>query len=164
MTADDATMTDDEAAWHRRIAVGQFNRAWDLIDLPDRSADQESEMLLAAVTSRWHWGEIGTAENLAAGEWQVAHVAALIGHGHLARRFAERNLAIAEQEGWTGWQLASANEAMARASAVLGDLDACDRYAEAAERALAAEPDPDNAAVVRGQLDTIERDGGAIDG
>lgn len=158
MTTDDDSTTEDEAAWHRRIAVEQFNRTWDLIDLPERTADQEAEMLLAAATSRWHWGEIGTVENVAAGDWQVAHVAALVGLGDLASRFAERNLAIAEQEGWTGWRLASANEAMARASAVLGDLDACDRYTEAAERALADEPDQDNVAVVRGQLDTIERD------
>ncbi len=159
----DDVISEDERAWHRRIAVEQFNRTWDLIDLPERSADQDAEMLLAATTSRWHWAQIGTAENVAAGDWQVSHVAALSGYGDLAAHFAARNLAIAEQEGWMDWRLASANEAMARACAVRGDLDACDRYIADAERALADEPDPDNAAVVRGQLATIDRGGEAVD-
>ncbi len=159
----EAAITEDERAWHRQVAVEQFNRTWDLIDLPERSADQDAEMLLAATTSRWHWARIGTAENVAAGDWQVSHVASLLGHGDLAAHFAASNLAIAEREGWTDWRLASANEAMARACAVRGDLDACGRYIAAAERALEDEPDPDNAAVVRGQLATIDRGGEAGD-
>lgn len=149
-------MTDeDRAAWHRQVAVEQFNRTWDLIDNEDRSADDDAEMLLAAATSRWHWAKIGQPENVAAGDWQVAHVASLLGHAGLAKTFAARNLAIAEREGWTGWQLASAHEGMARACATAGDADGRERHVAAAERALSDEDDPDNAAVVRDQLATI---------
>lgn len=150
--------SDDVAAWHRQVAVEQFNRTWDLIDLADRSPGDEAEMLLAAATSRWHWAKVGTAENVAAGDWQVAHVAALLGHGELSRGFAARNLDAAIEGGWTGWQLASAHEGMARANATLGDRAARDHHMAEAERALADEPDPDNAAVVRQQLASIDQD------
>ena len=84
-------MADHDEEWHREIAKQQFNRCWDLIDLTERSPDDEVEMLLAAMTSRWHWGRVGGAEQQATGDWQIAHVASLLGHGELARTFAARN-------------------------------------------------------------------------
>lgn len=156
--SDDSIDDAAVAAWHRQVAVEQFNRTWDLIDLAERTADDDAEMLLAAATSRWHWAKVGTAENVAAGDWQVAHVAALLGHGDLSHAFASRNLAAATHGGWTGWQLASAHEGMARASAVVGDHAARDQHVTEAERALADEPDPDNAAVVRQQLASIDQE------
>ncbi len=108
---------DERRDWLREVAVGQFNAAWDLIDKTDRSAEDDGAMVLAAATSRWHWGQVGGPEQTATGDWQVAHVACLLGLGELAALFASRNLATAEAEGWDGWRLASAHEAMARACA-----------------------------------------------
>lgn len=143
------------AAWHRKVAVGQFNAAWDLIDKSDRSADEDAEMLLAAVTSRWHWAKIGTAENVAAGDWQIAHVAAHLGYSELSLAFATRNLDAAVEHGWSGWRLASAHEGVARAWAVSGDEAKVAEHVTAAERALESEDDPDSAQVVVDQLATI---------
>lgn len=110
-------MADHDEEWHREIAKQQFNRCWDLIELAERSPDDEVDMLLAAMTSRWHWGQVGGAEQIATGDWQVAHVTSLLGHGELVRTFAARNLAAAEMLGFTGWLLVSAHEGMARACA-----------------------------------------------
>ena len=63
-------MADHDEEWHREIAKQQFNRCWDLIELAERSPDDEVVMLLAAMTSRWHWGQIGGAEQIATGDWQ----------------------------------------------------------------------------------------------
>ena len=58
-------MADHDEEWHREIAKQQFNRCWDLIELAERSPDDEVDMLLAAMTSRWHWGQVGGAEQIA---------------------------------------------------------------------------------------------------
>jgi len=132
-----------------------FNAAWDLIDQPSRTADEDVELLLRAAASRWHWGQAGGPEEVATGDWQVAHAASLLGLGDLALLFARRNLDAATAHGWTGWRLASAHEGMARACAVAGDRDARDRHVAEAERALAAEPDAESRDLIASQLATI---------
>ena len=145
-------MSDDV---HRQIGVERFNATWDLIDRPDRSADDDVELLLSAMTSRWHWGQVGGPEEISTGDWQVAHAAALLGLGDLALLFARRNLTTAEAQGWTGWRLASAHEGMARACAVAGDADGRARHLDAARAALDAEPDAEERQVIADQLATV---------
>ncbi len=149
-------MEDDERrAWHREVAVGQFNAAWDLIDKTDRSPEDDGAMVLAAATSRWHWGQVGGPEQTATGDWQVAHVACLLGLGEMAALFASGNLATAEAEGWEGWRLASAHEGMARACATRGDDEGRSHHVAAARSALEREPDPEDRAVVEEQLASL---------
>lgn len=143
--------------WSRRLARDLFNRTWELIEKPDRTGDEDVEMLLCAMASRWHWGEIGGSEPVATGDWQVAHVASLLGLGELAVTFAKRHLASALDERWDGWRLASAYEGMARACAALGDAAGLARHYAEAEAALAHEPDEDDRAVIESQLATIPR-------
>jgi len=150
--ADDAPIPDEV---HRQLGRELFNATWDLIDKVDRSAADDDAMLLSAAASRWHWELVGTAEQLATGDWQLAHVACLVGDGELARRFAQRNLDIAEREQWDGWRLASAHEGMARAYAVRGDRDACNRHIDAARAALEHEASAEERAVIEEQLATI---------
>jgi hypothetical protein len=140
---------------HREIGVDRFNATWDLIDKQDRSADDDVELLLSAMTSRWHWGRVGGPEEISTGDWQVAHAASLVGLGDLALLFARRNLATAEAQGWSGWRLASAHEGVARACAVGGDRTGRDEHVAAAEAALAAEPDDEERQIVAEQLATV---------
>ncbi len=146
---------DERRAWHREVAVGQFNAAWDLIDKADRTVEDDAAMVLAAATSRWHWGQVGGTEQIATGDWQVAHVACLLGLGELAALFAARNLAAADAEGWDGWRLASAHEGMARACATRGDAEGRSLHVEAARSALEREPDPEERVVVDEQLASL---------
>ena len=140
---------------HRQIGVERFNATWDLIDRADRSADDDVELLLSAMTSRWHWGQVGGPEEISTGDWQVAHAASLLGLGDLALLFARRNLATAEAQGWSGWRLASAHEGMARAFAVAGDAGGRARHLDAARIALDAEPDAEERQVIADQLATV---------
>jgi hypothetical protein len=151
----DPQKVDEQGRWHRAFAVGQFNGCWELIDEPDRSPDQDLEMVLRAMTSRWHWSRIGGAEEIAAGDWQVAHAASLVGWGDVAMTFASRNLAVADELGWSGWRLASAHEGMARAFATTGDRAARDRHVALAEEALASEPDVEDRDLIASQLATV---------
>lgn len=141
---------------HREIGGQRFNATWDLIDKgAARSADDDVEMLLSAMTSRWHWGQVGGPEEIATGDWQVAHAASLLGLGDVALLFARRNLAIAETEGWDGWRLASAHEGMARACAANGDAAGRSQHLAAASAALANEPDAEETQIITEQLATV---------
>ena len=66
-------------ATRRALAVGLFNYTWTLLENPDRTKEQDDEMLHAAHASRYHWGEVGEAVNLSRGEWQVSRVYSVLG-------------------------------------------------------------------------------------
>jgi hypothetical protein len=125
--------------WHRKTAARLFNGAWDLIEKNDRSGDDEVEMLLRAFASRWHWGQVGGSLQVSSGDWQIAHVASLMGLDQLALLFASRCLEAVEGDGSAGWRLASAHEGMARAYACAGD---CEAHATCASQRRRSPPSP----------------------
>ena len=57
---------------HRRLADELFNHAWELLEKPDRTREEDEELIHAAHASRYHWGVAGTALNHARGDWQIA--------------------------------------------------------------------------------------------
>ena len=74
--ADPALASDEErAAWHRSFAVATFNRSWELLEQPERSSDDDAELLATAFASRWHWSQAGNDQNQALGDNQIAKVA-----------------------------------------------------------------------------------------
>jgi hypothetical protein len=152
--ADDEDRTSEEG-WHRHFAVARFNATWELIERSDRTPDEDLLMLLSAMTSRWHWESVGGEQQRRNGDWQVAHVASLLGFGDVALRFAQRTLASAEAGHLDGWELASAHEGMARAYAALGDAEGRARHAQAAQAALDREPDAEDRDVIASQLATV---------
>ena len=140
---------------HLLFGVGLFNQCWELINKPDRTENENVEMLLRAMASRWHWEQVGGPEQVATGDWQVAHVASLLGLGDLAVTFATRNLDMTSSSEWDGWRLASAHEGMARACAAAGDAEGYERHAAEAARVLEDESDPENRRHVADQLASI---------
>ena len=42
---------------HRYFSAECFNRAWDLIELPARTPEQDRTMLQLGLTSLWHWSQ-----------------------------------------------------------------------------------------------------------
>jgi hypothetical protein len=140
---------------HRASAVASFNGAWELIDLPDRTPEQNRRMLTLAFAARWHWGEIGTAENIAVSDWQVGHAAALAGEVSLAKTFSAAAYEVARSDDLPDWLRASSAEGMARACAVDGDRAGYDRYAEEARTLIAGLEDEEDRALITGQLASI---------
>ena len=144
---------DEEVArWHRRFAVELFNRSWDLLEQADRSPDEDAEMLAAAFGSAWHWRQVGTAENRALGDHQIAKVASHVGQPALALHYARRALEAIELGHFGDWQVAAAYEGMARASAVAGDRSGRDYWVQRCTVALGAVPDAADRSVVAEQL------------
>lgn len=140
---------------HRAVAVQLFNQVWTMLEDKDRSVEADDRMLHAAHASRYHWGQVGTAEQLAVGEWQCSRVYAVLGRGEPSLYHAQRALAIAEGPELPDWLRASAMEGLARASAVAGDETEARRWATAARSAADAIEDPEDREVVMGDLATL---------
>ena len=143
---------DDAVRWHRRFAVELFNRSWDLLEQPDRSPDDDAELLAAAFGSAYHWGRVGTAENRALADHQIAKAASGAGQPALALHYARRALEAIELGRLGDWQVAAAYEGMARASAAAGDVAGRDYWVQRCTVALGAVPDAADRSVVAEQL------------
>lgn len=113
---------------HRKIAIDLFNFVWTLLDKPDRTVEDNDQMIHAAHASRYHWSQVGTAVNLARGEWQVSRVYAVLNRPEPAQYHARRCLDICLENQIGDFDLAYAYEALARASAIAGQPGECDRY------------------------------------
>jgi hypothetical protein len=141
-----------EGAERRRMASDFFNRVWELLEKPDRTREQDDEMLHGAHASRALWAGISTTTNLVRGEWQCSRVYAVLGRAEPALWHASRCLELAEDaEAGTlaDFDLPFAYEALARASALAGErehalswlergADAALRITEADDRELVA--------------------------
>jgi DNA-binding transcriptional MerR regulator len=151
------SLTDLDGATHRALGAALFNHVWTLLEKPDRSPAETDEMIHAAHASRFHWSRADGAEpfNLARGEWQCSRVYAVLGRGEPALWHARRCVAINEANGTADWDIASAYEAMARASAVAGDPGAAADWKAKATAALDGIADQDDREVIEGDLATL---------
>ena len=111
------------AHWHRTMGPMAFNRAWELLDRSQLDAGEEEEMLAATFAQRYHWYEVGEPRNWAIADWQVSRVTAVLGQADLARRFGLRSLEVAQAHNLGPFLEGFAHEAIARAAAVVDDVD-----------------------------------------
>jgi len=139
----------------REEAIAAFNRAWELIDRPDRSPDDDDDMLAAAFASRYLWDSIGGDEQRAVGDWQIAHVASLLGCAALALSRAERALERVVRNSWTDWRLASCYEGMARAHATAGNAAQRDRWAGLCREVVDALEEEEDRELITSQLASV---------
>ncbi len=139
----------------RSLAVGLFNHVWELLELPDRTAMQDDAMVHAAHASRWHWGQVGSPQHWAVGEWQCSRVYAVLGRGDESLHHARRCLALTEEFPMDDFVAASAHEALARAYAVNGDIDAAIAERNAAYGLAVELEDDDDRGVIEGDLGTL---------
>jgi hypothetical protein len=141
----------------RALAVRLFNRTWELLESAPRDDAADREMLATAMASRLYWEDVGTDENLSAGDWLVAHVASHLGHADLALSYAAaaHERAVAAGYGVPTWLLASAQEGLARAHAVAGQDDERDRWAAQARQTLTGVDDAEDRELIESQLATV---------
>jgi hypothetical protein len=118
------------------LAKQLFNQCWDLIEKADRSAEEDLAMLHLAQTSRWHWGNVGTAKEWAIGEWQCARVYSILGQGDAALRHASMCMELTSNLPTPHFMHASAAEGLALAHYVAGNLAEANRYKSQAIAAL----------------------------
>ena len=153
MKTEDPTLT--EAEFHKKMAVRLFNETWKLLDKTDRTPDEDARMSHTAHASRLHWEFVGSAENLAIGEWQVARVHAVLRQPDAALFHGQRSLEISLLHHLRPFLIACAHEAIARALSDTQPASAAEHIATA--RRVAAEiTDPEEKKILNEDLDTIE--------
>jgi hypothetical protein len=117
----------------RTLAASLFNGTWTLLERDDRTRADDDRMLHMAHASRYHWGNVGTAANLARGEWMCSRVYTVLGRAEPAAAHARRVLQLCEENGLADFDLAFAYEALARAASVAGDTAEARRYVALAQ-------------------------------
>ncbi len=117
-----------EREWHRKFAASLFNWTWTLLEKKHRTREEDDEMVHAAHASRFHWGKVGTPVNFARGDWQISRVYSVLERPEPALFHARRCLDQCEKEKIGDFDLAFAYEALARASAVGGNMKDCKKY------------------------------------
>lgn len=126
----------DVAAGHRRFAADCFNRAWDLIDKPSRSPEEDIEMLAASFASLWHWKhrEDCSPTKLSVSHWQLSRIYALLGELAAAERHGRLSLDYASRPDTPAFYRAYAHEALARCAALAQNWPEAERSLAEARR------------------------------
>lgn len=147
----------DLQAAHRHFSTECFNRAWDLIEKPMRSAGDDEEMLRLAVASLWHWSQRTDFDSThrSVGCWQVSRVYSLLGQAENARRYASLCLAASQSGSMAPFYLAYAYEALARAEMVGGKREAMQNYLHQARLVTERMRDMEDKELVLKDLETI---------
>ncbi|HTN76505.1 MAG TPA: hypothetical protein VL096_14700 [Pirellulaceae bacterium] len=89
----------DIAIAHRWFAVELNNVAWELIELPSRTAEEVQRMITAAHTSLYHWQQVGNSVHQLRAETLVAAAYLAAGWPERALPHAAAAFAMCEQAG-----------------------------------------------------------------
>jgi hypothetical protein len=147
-----------DPATRRALAIGLYNRCWELLEIPERTPEQDAELIHTAHASRYHWGEIAdTPARLWRGEWMCSRVYSVLGRPEPALWHARRAVTLVEAGGKAveDWDRPAVYEAIARASYVAGDTVAGAAWkAKAAELAITLS-DVDDREVIERDLATL---------
>ena len=156
-----AVEREDAALEQRRVLASDFfNRVLELLELPERTREQDDEMLHSAHASRALWGGNGTLASLARGEWQCSRVYAVLRRPEPALWHARRSLELCEQAEpgiLADFDLPFAFEALARAHAVAGAREAALNWLERAADAALRIADADDREQVATDLRDVRR-------
>ncbi len=143
---------EEISRWHRAFAPAAFNHTWTLLDESALTREQEEEMLTSAFAQRYHWYAAGEPRNWAIADWQVSRVAAVLGYEELALRFGERSLEISMEHGLDPFVVGFAHEAIARAAAIVDDVETYTEHLEHARALLAEIEDPEERELLEADL------------
>jgi hypothetical protein len=143
---------EEVEAWHRAFAPRAFNETWTLLDADGLTREEEETMLASTFAQRYHWYAVGPERNWAIADWQVSRVTAVLGYPDLARRFGERSLEIAIEYDLDPYVKGFAHEAIARAAAIVDDIETFTEHLDLARAALAAIEDDDDREVLQADL------------
>jgi hypothetical protein len=149
--------TFDIQAAHRYFSTECFNRAWDLIEKEDRTAEEEDEMLNLSVASLWHWTQRPdcTSKERSLGYWQVSRIYAITGRPKNATWYAERCREATEDAGLPPFYLGYAYEALARAAMADRDRRAATEYVARARELAQQEKSEEDRQLLLDDLATI---------
>lgn len=120
---------------HLRFAKSIWNGIWELLEKANRTPSEEEDLLLRAYASLYHWKQVGTQANLQRGYWMLSRVYLAQGAAEQALEWALKCHKITQDHAASmeDFDLAYAQEGLARAYAMVGELElAREHRAEAA--------------------------------
>ena len=154
-------MTDkpefDLKAAHKFFSAQCFNMAWSLIDKPDRTAEEDEQMIRLSQASLWHWTQRDdcTKRNMSIGYWQASRVYALVGQADAARKYGLLSLECSAKE--EPFYMGYAYEALARAESVAGDRRKMDEHLRKARELADSVSDVESRKILLADLDGIKK-------
>ena len=130
------------------------HRVWDLLEKSDRTTSENEELILAASTSLYHWLQVGTQVHAQRGHWMLSRVNVVLGRTQDAVEHALRCQEITEKnpQEMEDFDLAYAQEALARVYALAGDLDQAKKHHKKASELGGAVKDPEDREIFMNDL------------
>lgn len=118
----------DVAAADRWFAIEANNETWNWL-YANETGDRVDPIIHVAHASLYHWRRIGGVINAARAASLVANVHSTVGNADLAIAFAQQCLDLTEEAGEEAqdWDIAFAQDSLARALAAAGDPGAADQ-------------------------------------
>jgi hypothetical protein len=147
--------SESELEFHKKIAKQCFNQTWDFLEKKNRTPEDDRQMLLLAHASRYHWGLVGNARNLAVGEWQISRAYADLKQAEPALLFAKSSLDLCVKNDLTDL-LVSAYEGLARAYAVAKQPQVARDFIAKARRELESIKDQEDKKIYGDQITETE--------
>ncbi len=147
----------EEREMHRWFGVEFNNEVWGLLDdglTADSPLDDRELALSGAYASLRHWTDAGTRINQARAHHLISRVAVALGLTDPALAHAQRCLYLVTEnpDEAADWDAGFAHEALARAMAAAGDLEAAGEHRRRAEEITAAVADPGDREVLAAEL------------
>ena len=148
-------MPELDAGLERQLGAGLFNQVWVLLSKPDRSADDDEQMVHTVHASRYHWSMAGGPTQWARGEWLCSRVYAVLGRGEPALHHAQRCLELATGHDLEPFDVGAAHEALARGYQVSGDAEKAAQHMALARAQLASITDAEDREILEGDLASL---------
>ena len=138
---------------NENVAKQTFALCWDLLG-HTLSDDEKRDLVGYALASRFHWRQVGSAQQLAIADWMASRAYAAVEQSALSIEYALASLKYGG-EGFPGWLKASLNEGVARAYASAGDHQMRDKYVGLALTELEKESDKEDEGLIRSQIEEL---------
>ncbi len=141
---------------HNFFSASCFNRAWDFMDMVERTPEEDELMIASSLASIYHWSQRPdcTDTNRSIGFWQASRVFALVGQVENARHYAQLSLKYSQED--TPFYRGYAFEALARAEMIGGNTSAMQEHLAKARMYTALVPDLEDRKVLEADLDLIK--------
>lgn len=124
----ESPVADEVVLPGQSLATALTDEVWALLELEQRTPDEDDLLVHAAHAAAYHVRDDGTPSQIVRSEWLCSRVHAVLGRSEASLHHARRTLALCTSALIGDWDLAFAHEALARAHAVAGDGAAARRH------------------------------------
>ena len=124
-----------EQKMHHDMGIEMNIQTWNLLEKEGRNERDDARMISFAHASLYHWRKSHKYKpiNEQRGQWLLSHVYAVLGKSKEALSYAKKTQKLTIEQDLKDSDRAYAYEALARANAVLGNKNECEKYLEKAE-------------------------------